>query len=701
MSIPAQGNISKTEIQRAAQLQQQGRLTEAEAIYGAILRATPGHFDALHLMGVLRHQQGRPAEAAQLLERALAHHPKVAPALSNYGVVLQALGRHAEALAAYDRALAVAPDYHEALANRGIALKELHRLDEALTSLDRALTFKADFVDALNNRGLVLAALRRDAEAIAAFDQAIAVSPRFAEAHHNRGVSLGRLNRHADAIASFEVAIAIKPDYVDALNNYGNGLARLARYAEAATIFERVLALKPDHPFAFGALAYCQRFICHWRDAEALSAELDTRVAAQSSVISPFTFLSFSNDPARQLQCAKNYLQHRVGTVEPFTPVATTRQHDRIRLAYLSGDFRQHAVANLIACLIERHDRLRFEIIGISMGPDDGSAMRARLVKAFDNFHDIRPHSDQDAAGLMRALEIDIAVDLTGWTEHSRMGILAHRPAPVQVNYLGFPGTTGADFIDYIIADEIVLPSDQRRFFTEHIVHLPPCYQINDNRQPISPRVPSRAKMGLPDRGFVFCCFNNTYKLNPDIFHAWMHLLGSIDGSVLWLAQASELAVANLRREAQVRGIDPTRLIFAAKLPSLEDHLARHQLADLFLDTLPYNAHATAGDALWAGLPIVTCLGQTLPGRVGASMLHAIGLPELVTQSLEEYQALALSLARTPPLLHELRQRLWRNRPTMPLFDPERFARHIETAYLTMYQKWQRGEAPDSFGVRI
>jgi protein O-GlcNAc transferase len=369
-----------------------------------------------------------------------------------------------------------------------------------------------------------------------------------------------------------------------------------------------------------------------------------------------------------------------------------------VRIAYLSADFHRHATAYLMAELFERHDRSRFEIIGVSFGVDDKSEMRKRLVAAFDQFYDVRRKSDEEVAKLLHDRQVDIAIDLKGYTTDSRPGFLAYRPTPIQASYLGFPGTMGAEFIDYIIADETVVPFEHQPFYAEKIVHLPDCYQVNDTKRKIAERMPTRQEVELPEEGCVFCCFNNNWKITPEVFGVWMRLLHAVEGSVLWLLGDNESAERNLRKEAQARGIDPARLVFAGRLP-LEDHLARHRLADLFLDTLPYNAHTTASDALWVGLPVVTRLGESFAGRVAASLLNAIGLPELVTHSIEDYEALALRLAKDPSLLEGYRNRLATNRLTHPLFDTDRFRRHIEAAYLQMWEIWQRGEQPRSFAV--
>ncbi len=364
----------------------------------------------------------------------------------------------------------------------------------------------------------------------------------------------------------------------------------------------------------------------------------------------------------------------------------------------MSTGFSKHPTAYLTAELIEIHDRSRFEVLGVSVGPDDQSAIRTRLMRAFDQFHDARGRSDRDVAASLNKMQVDILIDRNGYILHSRPGIFAARPAPIQINFLGFTGTLGANFYDYVLADKTVLPFDQQPFYTEKIAHLPDTYQVNDSKRPIAEHTPAREEAGLPAAGFVFCCFNDCHKITPAFFDVWMRLLRQVEGSVLWLLSGRTTAEANLRREAAARGIDPARIVFARRVP-LDEHLARHRLADLFLDTLPYNAHTTASDALWGGLPIVTCCGQSFAGRVATSLLRAIGMPDLVTHDLEDYERLALRIAIEPALLQELRERLRRNRLSYPLFDADRYRRSVETAYVRMWEYWQRGEAPTSFTV--
>jgi protein O-GlcNAc transferase len=455
--------------------------------------------------------------------------------------------------------------------------------------------------------------------------------------------------------------------------------------------------LKPDLDYLKGDRLHLKMHLCDWTDFEADCADLDAAVANRMSACSPFPLLATPASAGTQLACARRFVATRHPAVEPLWR-GERYDHGRIRLAYVSADFRDHPVSSLAAGLFETHDRSRFELFALSFGADDPGEMRARLKVAFDRFIDVEDRSDREAANLLRELEVDVAVDLMGLTANSRPGIFAARPSPVQVNYLGYAGTIGADYIDYLVADRFVIPPDQRGNFSEKVVYLPDSFQANDAKRRISERTPSRAEAGLPERGFVFCCFNNAFKITPDLFDVWVRLLNTTEGSVLWLS-AGGSARDNLRREAERRGVSADRLIFAAKTSLMEDHLARYRLADMFLDTLHFNAHTTASDALWAGVPVLTCAGATYAGRVAGSLLHAVGLPELITRSLGDYEALALRLAHDPALLGSYRQRLARNRGTFPLFDTGRFTRHMEAAYTTMWERRQRGEGPASFEV--
>ena len=697
-AIALRPDCAETFYNRGNVLKRLKRPVEAVASYDRAIALQPEYALAFSNRGNTLAEMKRFTEALASYDRALALKPNLAEALYNRGNALHALKRFDEAMLSYDRALSVRPDYVKALYNRGNTLAAMKRFDEALVSYDRALSLQPNYAEALYNRGNTLRELRRFDEALSSYDRSLSVRPSDAEALSNRGVTLHELGRLEEALDSFERAKVLRPNDADICYNYANTLRDLKRFDEALSSYDRALAANADHAYAFSGAAFCAINLCDWDKRALLDAEIKRHVSEKKSVISPFVLLGYSGNPALQLQCAKSHTENTVLSHPQIMVAGQTRRHDKLRVAYLSADFRDHPVASLIAELFEQHDRMRFDVVGMSIGRDDKSKMRTRLVEAFDEFHDIRSTGDPDAAKLINDLHVDIAVDLTGYTHDSRPGILARRPAPVQASYLGFPATMGAKFVDYIIANSTVLPFEQQAFYTEKIVHLPDCYQVNDTKRKVAEDELSRQDAGLPTHGFVFCCFNNNWKITPPVFDVWMRLLRQIEGSVLWLLRDNEGAERNLRKEAQQRGIKSSRLVFAGRLQSAE-HLARHRLADLFLDTLPYNAHTTASDALWVGLPVVTCKGEAFAGRVAASLLQAVGIPELVTSNLEEYQALALKLARDPTLLAEIKGKLERNRSIYPLFNPGRFARHIESAYTTMWGAWQRGEAPKSFSV--
>lgn len=723
---------SADRFQEAIELHQRGRLREAEGLYRGVLDGAPEHFGALHHLGVVRAQQGDAEDAIHFLRRALASNPRSVEALGDLGVVLEGARRHAEAVSCYEEALALDPQHATTLFNLGNALQALQRHEEAARHYERALALRPGDAETHCSLGNALHALHRSDEAIAQYEQALALRPRYAKAHNNLGVALAAAGRvvaaiehyrkalsldarfaaaHAnlgealvalgqrrDAVAHLQRALALDPDNAPAHNNLGNALLTLRRFDEAIACFERAIELDPEEGNALSCAVMLGRRRCDWRTGTRKHGDLIAALESEAKPILPFALVASTDDPALHLRVARKYIRDMGLDRLPAVFDGGRYAHEKIRLAYLSADFHEHATAYLMAELFELHDRRRFEVVAVSWGPDDGSDMRRRLLRSFDRFLDVREKSDLEVARELRRLEIDVAVDLKGFTQDSRLGILARRPAPIQVNYLGYPGSLGADFIDYAIVDPVAVPPDLQAHFSERLVHLPDSYQATDRKRPIAPRTPSRAECGLPERVFVLACFNSPYKLTPEVFDIWMRLLRTLPDAVLWLLDDNESATANLRREAEARGVAASRLVFAPYLPPAE-HLARQRCADLFLDALPYNAHTTASDALWAGLPLVTCIGRSFPARVAASLLRAVGLPELVTATLEDYEALALRLAREPALLAGLRERLARNRTTAPLFDSDRFRRHIEQAYETMWACWQSGGPPRPFAV--
>jgi predicted O-linked N-acetylglucosamine transferase (SPINDLY family) len=642
---------------------QVGDGAQAERLYRLVLAKEKRNPDALHFLGLLRAENGRLDEAAQLLAKAVRANPKSADIAANLGRILSLLGRHHDALQTYEKALAVDPDHPAALINCAGTLLTLHLPAKALPLLDRLLRRQPSLPIALHNRCVALLDLQRYEAVVADADTLLSRDPQDADAWYKKGMALSALRRHEEAFKAFDAAYAGRPDL----------------------------------PCLEGRRLHAKMFICDWSDIAAEIARLRRHVQEGRNATSPFALLQVSNSLPEQLRCAQTYVRNTYPPGVPKAVPGSARRKDKIRLGYLSGDFREHATAHLAADLFECHDREKFELFAISTGADDGSVIRSRVAAAFDEFFEARNLPAQAIAEWIRRNEIDILVNVNGFCGDERTDIFLSKPAPIQVNFLGYPGTMGAAYIDYIIVDPALVDDDEQIHFLEKCVWLPDCYQPNDRLRGISSRPYSRRDMGLPDEGFVYCCFNNSFKILPDVFDVWMRVLEAVDGSVLWLLECG-VAEENLRREAERRGIAPDRVVFAKRLPTTE-HLSRVRLADLFLDTLPYNAHTTASDALWAGVPVLTCRGATFASRVADSLLRAVGLPDLVTTSLSDYESAAIHMAGNPAVLAEVKQRLLRNRATCPLFDTPRYARHIEAAFREMWRRHTQGEAPA--GIRV
>ena len=675
----------------------QGRLDAAVSAYREAVALQPAYAEAHFNLGAVLHQRNELDAAAAAYRRVISMHPAIAEAHNNLGTVRKDQGLLDEALAAFDAAIGLKADYAEAYYNRGSALQQQARLEDALAAYGQAVRLRGDYDDAINNAGIALQELGRAGEAIDLYRHLLQRLPAYAEARNNLGTALLAVDRPDEARAAFEQALALKSDFPEACYNLGNAWRELGRLTEAITAYRDALRLRPDDAEAFSQLTYHRAQACDWdglRDDQQRLVDMVRRGAR----VPPFYLLSTPASAADQLRCAESWIAPIKPPRRAIFDHAPVVRGERLRLGYLSGDFHQHATAQLMAGLFEHHDRRRFEVLAYSYGPDDHSPMRARLVDAFDRFVDIRDRSHRDAARLIHEDKVDILVDLKGYTHDARPAIPAYRPAPVQVSYLGYPATMGSDFIDYIIVDPVVVPDSQQAFFAEKLVHLPGSYQVNARGPFEAGPATSRQDWGLPEGAVVFCCFNNSYKISPAFFDIWMRLLRSIPDSVLWLLEANALVKGNLRAEAGKRGVDPARLLFAPIVPSIA-HIERHRHADLFLDTLPCNAHTTASDALWAGLPVLTCSGDTLAGRVAGSLLTAMGMPDLITGSLEQYQETALALAGDPQRLVALRRKLQDDRDTSALFDVRHLTRNIEAAYARMWQTWQSRKSPESFSI--
>ncbi len=675
-----------------------GRHAEALASYDRALGIDPRLGGALYNRAVTLSDMRRHEDALKGFDAALAVSPGFTLAHFSRGGALAALGRYEEALAAYDRVLAINPTHAEAINDRGVALWNLGRVDEALTAFDQAAAMKPELADAHINRAGLLFDRRHYKEALEAYDRALAIVPDRSAAWNGRGSVLRALKQFDAALESFDKALTLDPGNIEALSNRAIvNWDDLGRYEPALADREKVLALEPERPYARGELLHMKMQVCDWNGYEEQCALIDQAIRAGKRVMRPFGYQAMSQSPADLRTCSEIFARDIYPAMPPLRSEAGTGR-DRIRIGYVSGEFRDQATAQLMAGLYEQHDRDRFEIVAFDSGWHNDGPMRRRLAAAFGRFIDIAQLSDEEAARAIAKEDVDILVNLNGYFGDQRMGVFAHRPAPVQVNYLGFPATLGAEYMDYILADRIVIPEDEAQFYAEKIVWLPDSYQVNDSKKAIADKVPSRTEAGLPPDAFVFCNFNQSYKLTPQTFAAWMRILGNVPGSVLWLWQSGSGPLENLRRAAAAQGIEPDRLIFAPGLP-VAQHLARLRLADLFLDSLPYNAHTTASDALWAGLPLLTCRGTAFPGRVAASLLTAAGLPELITENMADYEARAVALARDAAQLKMIRHKLAQNRLTCPLFNTSLFRRNIEAAYSTMWDICRRGEPPRSFAI--
>ncbi|HKF97307.1 MAG TPA: tetratricopeptide repeat protein [Steroidobacteraceae bacterium] len=661
-------------------------LQRAAALCSAVPESDEQWPDAQHLLGLVAARMGNRAAALEHLERAAALLPDLPAVWNNRGNALRELGRASDALMSHQRSLELAPGYAPAHIGLGAALQALGRLPEALANYERAIELAPQQAEARNNRAVVLHLLGRLEEALREFGVALTLAPDYASALLNRGVLLRAVGQLEEASQMFDRAVVLAPRLAAAWINQGMALQELQRGAEALTSLERAAALEPRAPWLAGNRLLARLGRCVWEDFDRLLAELSTAIELGEPAAQPFAAIALTESPALQRKAAETWVRTVCPPSADPKSAPARANHERIRVGYFSADFHQHATAHLAAGLFEHHDRQQFEVIAFSFGPDCWDDMRRRLMGAFDRFLDVRKRGDAEIALVARELGVDIAVDLKGFTKDLRTGIFAARAAPVQVSYLGYPGTMGAAYIDYLIADQVVVPPGSERNFTEKIVYLPHSYQINDRQRRIAEGPVERAALGLPADGFVFCCFNQHYKITPRTFALWMRLLTAIDGSVLWLLQADAAIAQRLWAYAAAHGIPRERLVFAPQLPP-QEHLARYVAADLFLDTYPYGAHTTASDALWAGLPVLTRCGDTFASRVAASLLTALGLPELITESASEYEQRALALVHTEGALQSLRAELLRRRLESPLFDTAALTRHLEQAYRQMHSR--------------
>ena len=712
-------NNSDALIKKGFALHMEGHLMEAAKFYFAALKVDSNHFDALHLLGCIAadnndyenaftyflkaievkpteaavysnfgmalHQSGKPKEAINFFKKALEVNQNLVEAVYNLAGSYQEIGESELAAEEYEKYLIANPKSFQGFNNIGNVYQKLGKFDQAIHSYNQAIKLKDSFPEPFNNRGNLYYLLQQYPLALRDMNQAIAIKPNYAEAFNNRGNVHEKMGNFNEALADFQKAIDLEESYAEPYHNRANLLVNAGYHEQALPNYRRALELKPTYEYVEGTAFYTQLHICNWSNFEPQLAQFMTRAALGQKVAPPFHAVALLDSGILQKQIAETWIadKHPPSLTSFLPELIPPARGPKIRLAYFSADFHNHATMYLMAKLFECHDRSQFELFAFSFGPDSTDVMRQRAVAAFDHFLDVRGQSDLEIATLSRKLQIDIAVDLKGFTQHSRTSIFAYRAAPVQVNYLGYPGTMGAPYMDYIIADRVLVPLGSEQFYTEKVIYMPHSYQVNDDERLIANTTYTRAQLGLPETDFVFCCFNNNYKILPSTLDSWLRILAAVPQSVLWLLEDNPTAAKNLQQAVRDRGGDPNRLVFAQRMP-LAEHLARHRQADLFLDTLPCNAHTTASDALWAGLPVLTMAGEAFAGRVSASLLKTMDLPELIASTQAEYEKCAISIAQNPRWLAELKTKLAERRHTSPLFKTQQYTRDLEAAYQDM-----------------
>jgi protein O-GlcNAc transferase len=679
--------------QRAFDLHQRGQLVQALAAYDKLLRRLPTHADALHYSGLALYQSGQPNAAIERIERSLKTNAYAAEPWCNLALIYQAVGRQDAAIAALKESLRRDPRQPEIWNSLAGNLLAAGQLPEAEHAVGQALLLDPRHGPSLFNLALCCEAQGRLDEALVSAERALQVAPGAippAGLKAQIEEALGRLDAAGETLSTALALSANEPGAAALFFQRAGIEERQARFADAAQSYERVLQLDPTHGAALSELLFLRKQLADWHDLDSLRGRFRAGVAVEQPNLSPFCLLSDPSSRAEQRRCAEQWsASFPLCSRSPRTPANTG-----LRVGYLSADFREHATTVLAAGLFEQHDRDKFKLVGYSTGPNDRSPMRARLEAGFDRFVDALGWPPERLAAQIEADGIDLLVDLKGHTYAAPTSVLALRPAPVQVSYLGYPGTMGAAFVDYLIGDAVVTPFAHAGDYSEALVQLPACYQINDRKRPISP-APSRPTLGLPEDGFVFCCFNQSYKLNPQVFDAWARILAEVPGSVLWLLGGHDEATSrsldcNIKQAAASRGIAPDRLVFAVRRPYAE-YLGLYARADVFLDTWPYNGHTTASDALWAGCPVLTWLGDTFAGRVGASLLTAVGLPELIAVDVASYVEMAIAFAGDGEWRARSRSHLAGAGRDSPLFDTPATARALEAAYTQMAEQCRRG----------
>ena len=663
---------------------QSQRLESAERIARSILRINSKDIVALQVQGLCMAMQGRVAESVEPFTRASALDPKNPELLTNLAKAQYGANLFSESVKTYEKLTRLIPNNAQILTDMGTSYAKLKDYDKAFSLYDKAIELQPQYFLVWSNRGNLLADLSFSLEAIDNYQKSLELNANYPEAWTNYGNALFDLGRFEEARLAHEKALTLNPNYAEAWSNHGNALLELKSGENAYESYRNAYALKPLHPYLIGQLLSAKLTSCIWDDVDPTVSQMLSLLADNNAVTIPFALLQTPASLELQKRCAQIFVADRYPRIDSQQIEKRNRApDDKIRIGYFSSDFKNHPVGILMQNLIHLHDRSKFEVLGFFLNPKSNDEVESGLISSFDSAFELFGLNDTSAKNLILEQELDIAIDLNGHTAGARTGLFSKKIAPLQVNYLGYAGTSGSDFYDYLIADEVSIPESHQDFYTEKIARLPHSFFPVDTSISIAALgdLPTRESQGLPVAGFIFSCFNNSYKINPDIFHLWMRLLKQVPDSVLWLSKTSEKAMKNLQNEAIARGVDARRLVFATRVPARKDHLSRLRLADLFLDTPNYNAHATAADALWAGVPVLTQLGQTFAGRIAASQVSSLGMPELIVNTPEEYYAKALELATQPQLIKDLRMKHEANRLTAPLFNTKEYVRDLEKLY--------------------
>ena len=687
--------LSKEQVDHVMELYSSGKINDAIDAIKALNKDFPNVPLLFNILGACYKSLGQLDASIRMFQTAVDIKPDYAEVYNNLGITQMQLKQLNAAVESFNKALVIIPNYAEAYNNLGNAFKELRQFTVAIKNYQKAISIKPELAEGHNNLGLTFLSLGHIKKSAECFERAIAIKPDFASAHNNLGSSFRESGNLKNAVKCHENAIAINPNFAEAHNNLGNALKDLKHRKEALLCYEKAFDINPDIDFILGNILNTKLHLCIWDDLLIQIDVLINKINNNEKVIAPFPLIGLVDNLELHRKATKVYLQDKYPKKYELSEIELYPKHKKIRIGYFSADFRDHPVSHLTAQLYELHDREKFEIYAFSYGPDTKDEMNLRIKSGVDHFYDVQSLSHQEVVILARSLEIDIAVDLGGFTKKARTEIFAMQAAPIQINYLGYPASMGLSFIDYIIADKTVIPEDKQDYYSEKIVYLPDSFMVIDNQSKISTKNFKRDELGLPEQGFIFCSFNNHYKITPSVFCSWMRILSMIDGSILWLAEANSTTISNLRKEAEKNGVDGNRLIFATRLPLKEDHLNRIRVADLFLDTLPYNAHTTCSDALKMGLPVITCIGDSYASRVAASLLNAVDLPELITNSSQEYESLAIDLAQNKDKLNVIKDKLVSNLTSTPLNDTSLFTKNLEKAYLEIYKRHQLKIEPE------